>query len=324
MGLDVVASVVAASLGAVALTRWSTHRNAHRLTNALAKELGMEVGQRSWLGSPHLQGHIEGLEVDISSPLMNYLAVEIRLPRALPEGGWIARRVTPPGPLLPSGDDDLDRRFGSGGQPHAVAAMLHESARATLRSSTVERLSVTNDRIVVDGFWVPLFPRGLPTLVDQLRCAIALAHALPFEGTASERVAENAENDPNPTVRLRNLILVRGEETARMALADPDPMLRVVGAAYLSAFDEIVESDAVRALETTADRTVLEAALAAMEVIGTQRSIQAIRKKRRHIQKLSRRWRETIAAIQERLGSDGEGDLSLLEDVHGGDVSLTD
>lgn len=284
----------------------------------------MDVRERAWLGPPHLVGRIDGLDVDISSPLMNYLAVEIRLPRSLPEGGWIARRVTTPGPLLPSGDDDLDRRFGSGGQPHAVAAMLHERAREALRSSRIERLSVNHDRLVVDGFWVPLFPHGLPMLLDQLRSAIALAHALPYDGTPSERVRENAEHDPNPTVRLRNLILVRGEETARMALADPDPMLRVVGAAYLSAFDEIVESDAVRALEATTNRTVLEAALAAMEEIGTQRSIQAIRKKRRHIQKLSRRWRETIAAIQERLGSDGEGDLSLLEEVRGGDVSLTD
>ena len=300
-----------------------------RVCRRLAASFGIEIGRTPSLFDRTMDGRIGAHRVRVTSPSINYLRLEISPARALPYALRIASRSW--GEVgRKSGDDELDLRFVATGPALFVAAVLSERTRALLRSVREGRVIVSGGSIVVDGFWGEWPEVELERVLgEMLRIAIELAELLAIDGESCwEIVLSHLRQDGDPRVRLENLLLLLDsaelevlERAVELALADRDPGIRLCAAERASKLDRISEGDALAAIAGWDRDDIVIPALKHLAAVGTLGAIEGLRSRERAIGQ-SRLLRDTIAAIQARCGTAGDGHLSIAEEK-GGQVSLT-
>ena len=257
-------------------------------------------------------------------------------------------------PEIESGDARFDRAFSLEGPARSVLALLDAQTRHLLLSLKAQgRLEISSGEIRLAPT-LPWSSRPLPDLLEIGRRFAQSRNAL-------RRMAENAHHDPEPGVRLRNLLLLIQElpgnpvtvKALRTACSDPSPEIRLRAAQELGAegrnilleFAESREDDALsagavsildRELPVERVRGILDGALngrrlqtacACLEVLGHVGSAADVLPLQQAAERftldleLRRAARQAIAEIQSRLQGAAPGQLSLAG-VDMGQLSL--
>jgi HEAT repeat protein len=207
-----------------------------------------------------------------------FSGVRIRREQEKPEG---AREVE-------IGDKAFDRAFYIVGPVRLLSSLFDAETRhllITLNAETDFDIAGNELRAEMFDSQIPLL---LPLLVD-----VAQRFSQPFD--AAERLAANAQRDPDAAVRLQNLLLLAREnpgepltvELLRTACSDPSPLIRLRAAKELHAeghgvlleLAESAEDDALSAQAVASlDRALpVERALAILGVALRRRRLETAR-----------------------------------------------
>ncbi len=331
MVLGILPFAVGFGVASALSLEWNNGRKLRQTFRTLANHLGIEIlSGPSMFGHQRLEGSVAGHRVTFSSPFFNYLQVEVIPTCALTPALWIAPRLLCTRPGRPTGDLACDAIYSVGGSPLHVAAAMRLETRDVLKSAREDQLCVSEGKIVAAGFWFPLLPEQLDCVVSQVHSALRLADVLPFDNQDTiELIGANVDNDPDPSVRLENLLLLLHQpgalRAAIRALRDPDPRLRLVAAAHAGSLDRITEQEALEALFASARLEVVQPALQVLASIGTLFGVAALRRRApalADVPRLSFYLRRAIDAIEARHGHQGDGHLSLIEESEAGHVSV--
>jgi hypothetical protein len=219
-----------------------------------------------------------------------------------------ARRNKPAGPSqVETGDEAFDSTFAAEGPIVLLSVLLDAETRRLLITLSAESwFEIADGELRAEAWHIPDI---LGFLLDLgRRCARPLHIA--------RRLAQNASQDSNAGVRLKNLLLLarefpeRPETTAalRTACADPSPQIRLraakelgaEGHGLLVAFAESVEDDASSAQ--------------AIAILGRELPLE--RTRAILVQALRRRGLQTARACLEALGDGGAPeDIDTLAEV---------
>ena len=172
-----------------------------------------------------------------------------------------------PGQEIEIGDHSFDGTFLIEGPMPQVLALLDAEMRRLIGQANSEgRLEISGGVLQVEDLSDKEVPGVLPLLLD-------LARRLSLPVDVPRRLAENARQDPEPGVRLRNLLVLARElpgepgtvEALRTACSDSSPQVRLRAAQELGAegrdvllsLTESLEDDAVSAAAVAIlDRTL--------------------------------------------------------------------
>ena len=204
------------------------------------------------------------------------------------------------------GDEPFDNSFYIVGPMRLVCALFDaEARRLLLRVNAASRLAISGGELRVemsDG----QIPEILPLLLDLGR-----RFARPMD--APQRLAENARQDPEPGVRLSNLLLLIHElpgdprtlDALHNACADPSPRVRLRAARELGAEGRAVLMEVA---ESTEDD---DASAQAVSILGREleRTTAIL------TQALRRRLLQTARACLEALGHSGPAAVDTLAKV---------
>lgn len=230
-------------IGGGIMTWMNQKRNLDRLRawQDAAVSCGMQVAKTSSVLSPELKASAGQVEVrmEVSGDKGQLTRIVVRAP-----GQWRSfRNVTiRPESLIKwareieIGDESFDKTFFIEGPPRlAFAALNAETRRLLGRVNAEGRLEISFGELRAD---MPDEKVGdvLPLLLDLSR-----RFAQPLD--VPRRLAENAEQDPEPGVRLQNLLLLIRElpddpgtlEVLRKACSDTSPEIRLRAARKLGA-----------------------------------------------------------------------------------------
>jgi HEAT repeat protein len=196
------------------------------------------------------------------------------------------------------GDEAFDRAFFVEGPTRLACALLDAETRKQLLSINVESELVLAGGMLGATMPEALLPRLLPLLLDLGR-----RFGQPMD--LDRRLADNALRDPEPGVRLRNLLLLSREspgdaeriEVFRAACSDASPRIRLQAAQELG-------SEGRDVLIGVAESTEDDASSAkAITILG--RALPFERTRAILIQALRRRRLQTAQACLEALGRHG-------------------
>jgi HEAT repeat protein len=206
------------------------------------------------------------------------------------------------------GDEPFDRAFFVEGPVRLACALLDAETRRLLLSLNAEgHLAIAGERLEVVTSDSQL-PRIFPLLLNLCR---RFARPVDLE----QHLADNAFRDPEPGVRLRNLLLLIREpgdartiEVLRTACADASPQVRLRAAKELGAEGRDV---LVGVAESTEDDAC---SAEAVSILG--RALPFERARAILIQALRRRRLQTAQACLETLGRHGTAEaISALAKV---------
>jgi hypothetical protein len=230
-------------------------------------------------------------------------------------------------PEIEIGDPSFDSTFFIEGPPQEVLSLLDAGLRdLMIRANLESRLQISTGLLQAD-----LADKNIPFFLQFL---IDIGRRLSETIDVPRRLAENAHRDPEPGVRLQNLlVLIRelpGEpataEALRAACSDPSPEIRLRAAQALGAEGRGLVLDLAEGL---ADDAV---SAEAVSILG--RELPFERTKAILDRALDRRLPKTAHACTEALGQKGAspgqlsmdgteaGQLSLAQD-DAGQLSLT-
>jgi hypothetical protein len=268
-----------------------------------------------------------GLEVDKATVWRTRLTahkgpIEVKIERHGPKGQSTRIIVTAPwppdfhvvsihrepllrwGPEIEVGDPTFDSTFFIEGPARQILALLdEETRRLLLEANSGGRLEIANGTLRANYMSSANVPSVLRRLVD-----IAQRISRPMD--VLQRLTDNARREPEPGVRLSNLLLLVRElpgnpwtvEALRNACSDPSPAIRLRAASELGAegrdtlvaLAEGLEDDASSAQavaqlgrELPAERTQsilldalrrrsIQTARACLEALGTEKNAAAV------------------------------------------------
>lgn len=233
------------------------------------------------------------------APTWNFARVIVAVPGPLYFSRLrIRRQESKPAREVEVGDGPFDDVFWIEGPTRQALALLNQEARRLLSRLIAQcRLEIAEGElraVMQDN----LIPHLLPLLLDLGRL-----FAQPLD--VPQRLAENAQRDPEAGVRLRNLLVLvrelprdpRTAEALRAACADSSAEVRLRAAMELGAEGRSVLLDLA---ETSADDAVR-----ALAIGGLGRELPLERTRAILIRALRGRFLQTARACLERLGEDG-------------------
>ncbi len=332
----------------------------------VANRLHLQMERILSLVSPgwRLRGTVDGLDMLIefrdTAESGTRVSVEVRgsIPPTLvlkSEGAWQQLEKAALGADIETGDSEFDLKVSVRGTTAQALAVLTEPAR-----KAVAQLTGTVGGRISDGavrYEADLAVMGSTPLVILVRLMLSVAR---FLGLAQDGIAprlrSNAALDPDPGVRLRNLMALgrdfRGSElaleAAETALADPDKLLRLFGALAIAAepsdthtaerldraittLAELREAPAGSTLVDLLGHESLEVAWAAATALGFVGSVAEVEPLRARAHglltdsRLKEAVEKAVGRIQARLGDVQPGRLSLAEeDAPAGGLTLAD
>jgi hypothetical protein len=328
---------------------WSLNRSHGRRWAAALEESGFtNVEQLPSLGSGHrVTGERGPVRLEIASyrrgrtdsgakvvafgiPWCQYNAVTLSL---RPEGFGTGMRKTLGARGAETGDASFDARFFVQGTPALVCALLDAGTRWRLEELRgAVRLEFAGDGLeaeISEQAGVDMF-RMLPRVFDLL-CGIG--ERAQRQPAMSRVIADNARHDPEPGVRIQNLIVLAREyasapvttETLRAAREDTSAEIRLAAhtAAGLGATGlAVAEAPLLPALASTRPNLRLAAAQA-LRRAGTVAAVLPLTEamQRHDDGEFRSAARQAIAEIQSRVTGATPGQLSLAA-VEAGQVSL--
>ena len=216
------------------------------------------------------------------------------------------------------GDVSFDSAFFIEGPTGLVFAVLDEETRRLLfRAGTESQLEISNGELRAEMSYEKV-PSTLPLLLD-----IGQRLARPLD--IPRRLAENAQQDPAPGVRLQNLrVLIRElpedprtAEALRAACSDPSPEIRLRAAKELGdeGHDVLLEL-----AESLADDTVSAEAVSILDQKLSFKRTRAIFDHARNVHHI-----QTARVCLEALGRSGTADavdaLAKVMEEEGGELA---
>jgi len=299
--LEMIALPVLA-LGAGLLGVYQSHRSFRLNGQAVASSCGLQVEETSdfWSGGlsfkaragpirvqifgPRRKGHGPQLVVVAPWPL-DFSGVRIRPELEKPFG---AREVE-------IGDDAFDSAFYIVGSTRLLLALLDAETRRLMIAANTghDSLQIVGGELRAEAFY--------PQMTGVLRCLLEIARRFSQPLDIAESLAANARQDPNPEVRLRNLLFLVRElpgnpatEALRAACSDASPKVRLRAAKELGAE---ARGTLLELAESPEDD-----AIAAQAIWSLRRDLPLERARAILIQALRRRRLQTAHACLERLG----------------------
>lgn len=310
LGLSLLAN------GAVVASGLRAQRRRLQLRQDIAAACGLKVVKVSSSGAIRLkvEARVGPVKVRIEdSKAQRYdLWIAITFPGPPGFSGVRMRREAyrPPGAReIEAGDELFDSRFFVEGPSRLLAVLLDAETRALLLSVNLEgELEISGSEIRLETHDERL-PDLLPLLLDITRRFT--------DGVdVAQRLAENARQDPEAGVRLRNLLVLARElpgepgtiEALRAACSDPSPQIRLRAAMALGAEGRGVLAELA---ESTEDDAISAQAVAA---VGRELPFEHTRGILEHA--LRRRRLQTARSCLEALGQSGNAAaVDLLEKV---------
>jgi len=201
MGLWLVGfwSLPALAFGAAT---WSRYQRMQDCRDAM-EECGLRVEQGSWFGGLRVKARTNAMdEIRIEGSQGRKSNITVMLPRGK---GFhlvtIRRELYKPSSASSTGDESFDRKFSLDGSSLLLAARLNGKMRRLLTKASAD-----NRFVIGDGSLVAEMP------ADQLRHRLPLLLEIEQSFAENEDIAqclaENAQYDLEPGVRLRNLLLL--------------------------------------------------------------------------------------------------------------------
>jgi HEAT repeat protein len=207
------------------------------------------------------------------------------------------------------GDPAFDSRFYVEGPSRLLSVLLDAETRRLLAEvNTCGQLEIYRGELRVETFD--------PHLASVLSLLLEIARRFAETGNVAERLAGNARHDPQPGVRLRNLLILSREfpgeagtvEVLRSACADPSPQIRLRAAMELGAEGYPVLVELAESLENDA--------CSAQAIVRLGRELPFERVRTLLAQTLRSRRIPQARACLEVLGTSGEPEaLDVLEKV---------
>ena len=336
----------------IPITLWITLRHWSRQRLLVWQEAATSCGFHVVEMGPPLRARAGPVEVRIDAVKGKIQEIQITVVvPGLPDFDKVrihpaATAHPPPYPLVPefeTGDARFDRKLSLEGPARLVLALLDAPTRDLLLSLNAEdRLEISHGEIRVARHSLML-SHVLPDLLEVGRRFAQPRNVL-------QRLVKNVHSDPEPGVRLQNLLLLVHElpgkpvtvKALRTACSDPSPEVRLRAAQELGAegrdalleFAENREDDALSAgavsildrelpverlvaiLDHALDRCRILTARACVEVLGHVGSAADVLPLEEVAERfydliLRRAARQAIAEIQSRLPGASPGQLSL-------------
>lgn len=269
-----------------------------------ARAGAMEV----WIRTSGEEGQLTRIEVLVSGP-PDFHKVSLR-----PESSLWGRPIEIGGESfvhwvreIEIGDESFDRKFFVGGPPRLVLALLDAATRHLL-------LRVRAESPLEVSFGMLRATVSEKSFHDVLVLLLNVGHRF-AQVDVPRRLAENANRDPEPGVRLQNLLLLIREfpgepetvETLRAACLDPSPEIRLRAAKELGAEGRGVLLELAKDMD---DDEVSAQAVSALDRELPFERVTAILNLA-----LSRRRLRTVRVCLEALGSSGDAAVEVLAKV---------
>jgi HEAT repeat protein len=255
-----------------------------------AESCGLHVVESTLILSPWLKARAGLVTVQISGSGDKGRATRIVVHAPGPED-FRNLKIRPESPVrlareIEVGDKNFDDTFVIEGPAHLVSALLDaETRRLMLKVQSESRLEIVSDKVEAVMSGIEKIHSLLPLLLEiRQRIAEPL--------NVARRLAESAHKDPEPGVRLHNLLLLaRGLpghpetlDALHNACSDPRPEIRLRAAKELGAeargvlleLAEGIEDDAVsaQALSILAGELPFERAIAILNQALRRRRLQ--------------------------------------------------
>jgi HEAT repeat protein len=284
---------------------------------------GLQVVETSSGWTPRLQARAGAMEVWIRNAGQDNQATRIevlvsgppdlRQVRILPESLW-RRPIEIEGKSfvhwareIEIGDESFDREFFLEGPPRLVLALLDAATRQLL-------VRVKAEGSLEVSFGMLRSTVSDKSLPDVLVLLLNIGHRFGQVGVP-RRLAENAYRDPEPGVRLQNLLMLIRElpgepetvEALRVACSDPSPEIRLRAAKEIGAEGRGVLLELAEDMD---DDEVSAEAVSALD-----RELPFGRVNTILDRALSRRRLRTVRACLEALGNSGDAAIEVLANV---------